>query len=182
LIKNNLEPNEVKVVEINGKQRVINISNVPAKVKRGYSKFYSKTSNDIYFIERYGKKIVVPGFEDLNLVIDQESNFVYELSTGQYILTNSSTQKGIKEELETLFKEKDFRTVLTKSKKIDINDAILNITYPTFNDSFSSERQKEIVTNFASKHKLSEEKALEYINNAIATKGQEVIDKLNECY
>ena len=181
ILKSNFEPANVKVVEINGKQRIINSEGIPTRIKKGYSKFYSVTVNGI-FNEKYGKKIVVPGFEDINIVIEQDSNAVYELSTGFYFSTNSWTQKGIKEELETIFKEKDIRAALSRNKKTDINNAIIGITYPTFEKSFSSERQKEIVTNFATKHKLSNQKALEYINNAIATKGQEVITKLNECY
>ena len=52
----------------------------------------------------------------------------------------------------------------------------------TFEEFFSSERQKEILSNFASKHNMTEEKALEYIRQAVVQKGQTVIDKLNECY
>jgi len=55
-------------------------------------------------------------------------------------------------------------------------------TTSTFESSFSTERQKEILSNFAAKHKMSEEQALKYINEAINTKGEEVIKKLNECY
>jgi hypothetical protein len=181
ITKSGLEENEVKVIEINGKKRVINLLLVPSKLKRGYSKFYSATSSDVFF-ERYGKKIVVSGFEDVNLMIEQDTNNVFELSTGLLIDTQSSTQKMIKEELETILKEKDIRAALLRTKKTDINSAIISTTYATFEDSFSPERQKEIVTNFATKHKYSEQETIDYIKNAIATKGQEVIDKLNECY
>jgi hypothetical protein len=182
LTKSNFEENEVKVVEINGKQRVVITRFIPEKIKRGYSKFYSVINNYDAFAERYGKKIVVPGFEDVDLMMEQDTNQVIELSTGLSIPTNSTTQKDIKAELETLLKEKDIKTVLSRTKKTDINGAVINVTYPTFEEAFTSKRQKEIVTNFAKKHNFSEEKALDYINNAIATKGQQVIDKLNECY
>ena len=52
----------------------------------------------------------------------------------------------------------------------------------SFEQSFSTERQEEIVNNFATKHNLTKEAALEYIKKAVASKGQEVIDKLKECY
>ena len=51
-----------------------------------------------------------------------------------------------------------------------------------FEQSFSPERQEEILNNFATKHNMTKEAAREYIDSAIASKGQEVIDKLNECY
>lgn len=51
-----------------------------------------------------------------------------------------------------------------------------------FASSFAKDRQKEIVSNFALKHKMSEEQAIEYINQAVAQKGQQAIDKLKECY
>ena len=51
-----------------------------------------------------------------------------------------------------------------------------------FEQSFSAERQEEILNNFATKHNMTKEAARKYIDDAIASKGQEVIDKLNECY
>ena len=63
---------------------------------------------------------------------------------------------------------------------------ILNVkpVEPTvsFESAFPVERQKEIVSNFATKHNMTEEQTLAYINSAIADKGQEAIDKLKECY
>jgi hypothetical protein len=61
---------------------------------------------------------------------------------------------------------------------------ILNVkpAIVSFESTFSAERQKEIISNFATKHNMNEAQALDYINNAIATKGQEAIDKLKECY
>ena len=184
IIKSGFDPNEFKMVEVNGKERAVLTTFIPERVKKGYSKFYSvvSTINSNLFAERYGKKIVVPGFEDVNIMMEQDSNTIFELSTGLPIPTKEITQKTIKGELETLLKEKDIKTVLSNSKKTDINSDIIDITYPTFDDSFSTERQKEIVTNFATKHKLSEQETIDYIKNAIATKGQEVITKLNECY
>ena len=52
----------------------------------------------------------------------------------------------------------------------------------TFENSFSEDRQKEILSNFTTKHKMTDQDARNYINNAIAIKGQEAIDKINECY
>ena len=182
IFKSNLEENEYKVIELNGTQRVIDIRQIPKKINKNSTKFYSIISSGM-FVERYGKKFVIPGFEDINLMIEQGSNIVIELSTGQGVGdTVARNQKDIKEELASKFEKKNVREVLARTKKIDMNNALISITYPTFEESFSADRQKEIVTNFAAKHKLSEKEAKAYIDNAIATKGQQVIDKLNECY
>jgi hypothetical protein len=126
--RSNLGAGEYEVVEINGKQRVIDKRFVPERVKKGFSKFYSTGVGT--FIEKYGKKIIIPGFEDVNLMMEQDSNDVHELSTGLRIPTFSETQKGIKEELERMFKEKDIRKVLVDNKKTDVNDALLTKIAP----------------------------------------------------
>ena len=123
IYKSNLDASEYEVVEINGKQRVIDKRDVPERVKKGFSKFYSTAVGT--FIERYGKKIIVPGFEDMNLMMEQDTNDVYELSTGLRVPTMSNTQKAIKEELERIFKEKNIRKILADSKKTDINNTLL---------------------------------------------------------
>jgi hypothetical protein len=51
-----------------------------------------------------------------------------------------------------------------------------------FEKAFSPERQQEIITNFAAKHKMSPEKAAEYIRKNVKEKGQEAIKLLKECY
>jgi hypothetical protein len=123
IYKSNLDVSEYEVIEINNKQRVIDKRFIPERVKKGFSKFYS-TGIDT-FIERYGKKIIVPGFEDMNLMMEQDSNAVFELSTGLLISTMSDTQKAIKEELERIFKERNIKKALADNKKTDINDSLL---------------------------------------------------------
>lgn len=181
--KSNLEPGEYEVVEIGGKQRVIDKRFIPKKVKRGYSKFYSSNISET-FSERYGKRIVIPGFEDINLMLEQDTTMVYELSTGLTIPTIESTQKLIKEELKELFNKKDVRKLISEKDKIDLNNEIIKQVVPTqtFTSSFSNKEQETILTNFIAKHPMTKEDALKYINNAVATKGQTVIDKLKECY
>jgi uncharacterized protein YehS (DUF1456 family) len=129
IYKSNLEPGEYEVVEINGKQRVIDKRFVPERVKKGFSKFYS-TYDQKTFIEKYGKKVILPGFEDINLMMEQDSNEVYELSTGLRVPTTSATQKEIKKEVERLFEEKNIRKILANSKKIDVNNTLLTKIAP----------------------------------------------------
>ena len=55
---------------------------------------------------------------------------------------------------------------------------------------FTPERKQEILSNFASKHRMTIEKAKDYINEAIATKGKEIVitqlnktdEQGNKCY
>jgi len=47
---------------------------------------------------------------------------------------------------------------------------------------FTDERKQEIITNFAAKHKMSEEEATDYINEALAKDKENTINKLKECY
>jgi hypothetical protein len=49
-------------------------------------------------------------------------------------------------------------------------------------EEFDDERKQEILTNFADKHKLSEEDAKIAINAALEIDRQQTIDKLKECY
>jgi hypothetical protein len=129
IYKSNLEPGEYEVIEINGKQRVIDKRSVPERVKRGFSKFYSFNLDEIAG-ERYGKKIIIPGFEDINLMMEQDTNDVYELSTGLKMPFVDGTQKQIKEDLERMFKEKNIRKALADNRKTDINDNLLTKIAP----------------------------------------------------
>jgi hypothetical protein len=47
---------------------------------------------------------------------------------------------------------------------------------------FTPERKTQIIANFAKKHKLTEAKAKEYINDAMKKDAKKVINKLKECY
>jgi hypothetical protein len=47
---------------------------------------------------------------------------------------------------------------------------------------FTSERKQEIIGNFAAKHKMTEEQAKEYINQALQKDRENTIAKLKECY
>ena len=49
-------------------------------------------------------------------------------------------------------------------------------------EEFPAERKQEILSNFATKHNMTEEQAKDYINKALQEKREEVINKLKECY
>jgi hypothetical protein len=62
-----------------------------------------------------------------------------------------------------------------------VQENVITENFDTIKE-FTSERKKEILTNFADKHKLSLEQAKEHINKAIAENREEVINKLKDCY
>ena len=62
-----------------------------------------------------------------------------------------------------------------------VQEDVITENFDTIKD-FTPERKKEILTNFADKHKMSTEQAKEHINKAIAENREEVINKLKDCY
>jgi hypothetical protein len=121
IIDSNLSPEDYNLVLINGTPTLINKQYVPNTIKKGYSTFYSSADAPNSLYERVGKQLVVPGYEDVNLVLDQDNNTVFELSTGAFIDTKATTQKEIIKELENIFIEKDVRAVIDGAKKIQAN-------------------------------------------------------------
>lgn len=118
---NNLEKEDYEIVLVNGIETLVILVNMPKTIKKGYTVFYSDYLNNQGLYKRAGKKLVVPGFEDIRLMLDQESKAVIELSTGLMVSTQSSTQAKIIEELEDIFKTKNVRSVLENAKKIIAN-------------------------------------------------------------
>ena len=118
----NLEPNEYSIISVNGVPTLVVLKYFPNTIKKGYEIFYSQYLNNVGLIKRAGKKIVVPGFEDINLRLNQDTKEVYELSTGKYIQTQAKSEANIISELETLFNSKDIRSVLQNTKKINTPD------------------------------------------------------------
>lgn len=98
----------------------------PDKLKRGYSKFYSNLIENQVAV-RAGKKITVPNYEDIQLVIEQDTGTIFELTSGGNINTVSSTLKDKIVELQQLFDEKKVYEVLEKSS---------NPTATSLNSSF----------------------------------------------
>ena len=169
-----LEPQEYEIITMNGRRQIVNKTFVPQRIKKGFSKFYSKINYGL--AERYGKKIVIPGFEDIELMMEQDTNDVYEMSTGLNVPTKSLTQKAKKAEVEELFKTKDIRGILASVEKLGDSSEFDKIT------EFSADRRREIIINFATKHKMTEEQAKNYINSALQKDRENTIAKLKECY
>lgn len=126
--KSALEEGEYEVALVNGVQTFISLQKMPEVIKKGYSIFYSDYLKGLGLVKRAGKKIVVPNFEDINLMLDQEDRVVIELSTGLAVPTKSFKQTEIIKELEELFKTKNVKEVLEKNNKINANQPGVTIS------------------------------------------------------
>jgi hypothetical protein len=63
----------------------------------------------------------------------------------------------------------------------DINQGVLFNEFDEIQE-FTPERRKEILSNFASKYDITEQQALNYINEALLRDRENVINKLKECF
>jgi alkylated DNA repair dioxygenase AlkB len=124
----NLEKEDYEISLVNDVPTIVRITELPKKIKKGYSVFYSDFSNKLGLIKRVGKKVVIPGFEDVQLMMEQDTNDIFELTTGRLIPTKETTQSKILEELKKLFAEKNVREVIKNVSKINANDANTKIT------------------------------------------------------
>jgi len=66
-------------------------------------------------------------------------------------------------------------------REYEVRDVVAAPDYDSITD-ITPERKQQILTNFAKKHKLTEAKAKEYINDALKKDAKKVINKLKECY
>ncbi len=126
--KSNLEKGEYEVALVNGRQTVINLKALPEVIKKGYKRFYSSSPTPNIIIARVGKKITVPGFEDVQFMMDQETKEIIELSTGGILRTKSKVEKDIINELENIFKTTNIKQVIDRLPKIDANLPTTTIT------------------------------------------------------
>ena len=117
-----LSPEEIDLVLVDGNQFIIDKRQMPNRVKKGFGIYYAanKYSNNIV-IQWAAKPISVPGFEDLKLVMIQDTNKVFELTTGLTITTLMSNQKDIINELKDKLNKHNVREVIEKTPKLAIN-------------------------------------------------------------
>ena len=109
---------EYKVVKVNGLDVVISMKNIPATIKEGSSIFYLRQPSGV-IEERYGKRFIIPGYEDIEIYEDQESKLFYEASTSLFIKVIGETDSEAREEIKQKFDEKDIRAILSKRDKIN---------------------------------------------------------------
>lgn len=97
----------------------------PEKLKKGYSKFYTQSrqaakEGNLVF-ERAGKPITIPGYEHIKLMMEQDTNTVYEVSTGVRVLSDEfRTQKKTIEDLTEIFKKHDVDKAIQMNPKLNV--------------------------------------------------------------
>ena len=100
------------------------------KVNKSSIAFYSKASDDIT-IERKGKIVDIEGFPDFVFAMEQNSNDIYELSTGLnipllYEKPSKMSQSDVIKNVAKLLSSKNGRDVIKNSKKIGNNIDLIN--------------------------------------------------------
>lgn len=114
--QSSLEKDEYVIEEIDGQKEVIITKNIPNKIFGNSIKFYTGTTTGAV-IERWGKPIVIPGFEDLTVMIEQGTKAAYELTTGLSFGAQSKSEAAVIKELEEKFKKYNIRTLIADKKK-----------------------------------------------------------------
>ena len=128
--KYDLEEDKYNIVTVDGKKMILNKTYLPKNIKSNYSVMYFPTALNLarkkeeepMIIARAVKKIVVPGYEDLDLVLDQLNKSVIEVSTGFYVGNVEKAEQKIKEELKQLFDKKDIYEVLSRTNKFNYSN------------------------------------------------------------
>ena len=118
------DPSDYEIVLVDGKQTLMLVYNMPEKIKKGFNVFYSSgiTQSGLAIInKRVGKPITIEGFEDVQLMMEQDSNNVFELTTGLQITTTSTKQKEILNELKEIFETKNVRDVIKSQPTFALN-------------------------------------------------------------
>jgi hypothetical protein len=118
----------VEIVTIDGEQFAIIDESKP---KKSYTTFYSASIEPNVLFKRTGKPMVIPGYEDIKLMIDSKK-VVSELSTGRSVGATANSFNAIEKELKEKFDsfegtERSVRNVIKEYRKIKANNPGVNI-------------------------------------------------------
>ena len=176
------EKEDYEIALVDGVPTFIVTNTVPTKLFKGFKVFYSDYAGGQGLFKRSGKKVTIPGFEDIQLVMEQGTNNVFELSTGLGMPNTKLTiQKEILAELEILFKEKNVRSVIEKTKKINANNP--NVIIEQNKNSQSSTNIKSNLSNINTNNSLfrPDTKIKEkHFKNSNTVKVSEILDTISE--
>lgn len=119
---------DIEIVTIDGEQFAIIDESKP---KKSYTTFYSTTIEPNVLFKRTGKPMVIPGYEDIKLMIDSKK-VVIELSTGRSVGATANSFNAIEKELKEKFDslegtEKSVRDVIKGYSKTKANNPGVNI-------------------------------------------------------
>lgn len=164
----NLKEGDYEILSIDGIPTLVSLQTMPPNPSKTYKVFYSSMANGMGLYKRVGKEVVVLGFEDIKLMIDQVDKSVFELSTGLSINTTTKSLKDKLVELKALFEEKDIRSVIARSQKIAANEESAIIS--TFKARTSNSTTETVSDIVADPFKSVEEINREQENNCILPK------------
>lgn len=147
-----LSEGEYKVVKVNGNEVVISIKDLPATMKEGNEVFYTKAPSGL-LIQRYGKRFIVPGYEDIVILEDQVNKNFFEKTTGMNIPINEEDNDKAREEMKNKFDKHNIRDILSSRVKIEIDLPGAQITSPSV--VVPQPTQQSSVKNFDKKNIFS---------------------------
>jgi hypothetical protein len=128
-----------------------------------------KTDDGERFLEEYGMTD-----KQYEYALKNEQVLADLVHTGQWGWSDENI------EYETISKAID-RLLADNAIITDINQGVLFNEFEEIQE-FTPERRKEILSNFASKYDITEQQALNYINEALLRDRENVINKLKECF
>jgi len=126
-------------------------------------------------------------------VTDEDGNFVYKMinlhGDGQYAseyykLPVKSALKNNTAKIENEIPDADIIAMFPESEMFSSAITVVSsqpVSFDTLTE-FAPERKQQIITNFATKHNMTEEQAKNYINEALQKDRENVLVKLKECY
>jgi hypothetical protein len=121
----NMFDNDIQTITLKDKEIEVNTTFFPETLKKGYSKFYSLSSTGAAIL-RAGKKVILPGYENIQLAMEQETKEIFELNTGLSINTNSKTQKEKLIEVKEKFDNNDINKIIKEkfnSSIVELNSS-----------------------------------------------------------
>ncbi len=121
----NMFDNDIQTITLKDKEIEVNTTFFPETLKKGYTKFYSLSSTGAAIL-RAGKKVILPGYENIQLAMEQETKEIFELNTGLSINTNSKTQKEKLIEVKEKFDNNDINKIIKEkfnSSIVELNSS-----------------------------------------------------------
>jgi hypothetical protein len=134
-----------------------------AEKVRDFVEFANSNPQLKFYVTKLGSKLAGYSIEEMKGVFDSVNKLYITQDIEDYIPNNV-----------VLSEEYEVRGKLAQPAQAVVDfDSITE---------FTPERKTQIIANFAKKHKLTEAKAKEYINDAMKKDAKKVINKLKECY
>lgn len=139
----------------------------------GYKKVKFKNGQPLTYTEMYkGEPITKYVYKLINLYGDGALASEYYLDFQPSVLDNGTVK------IANEIPDADILNYFAPQRAVE---ELLTASFDTLTE-FGGERKQEIITNFAAKHKMTEEQAKEYINQALQKDRENTIAKLKECY